>query len=68
MNYKRTFKRRRKAARKPVMDQTPGLPWAIKEYFDRYFWQNITDFACSPREFAWRQLRRAAEARRRRAG
>lgn len=66
---KKTLRKMLKAQRKErAQAQAPGLPWAMKEYVDRYFWQNIADFACSPREFHWRQLRRAAEARRGRAG
>ena len=66
---KKTLRKLLKAQRKErAQAQAPGLPWAMKKYFDRYFWQNIADFACSPREFHWRQLRKAAEARRRRAG
>lgn len=66
---KKTLRKLLKAQRKErAQAQNPGLPWAMKEHFDRYFWQNIAVFACSPREFQWRQLRRAAEARRRRAG
>jgi hypothetical protein len=66
---KKTVRKLLKAQRKQrAQAQAPGLPWAMKEYVDRYFRQNIADFACSPREFYWRQLRRAAEAQRRRAG
>ena len=66
---KKTLRKLLKTQRKErAQAQAPGLPWAMKEYVERYFWQNIADFACSPREFHWRQLRRAAGARRRRAG
>lgn len=66
---KKTVRKLLKAQRKQrAQAQAPGLPWAMKEHVERYFWQNIADFACSPREFHWRQLKRAAEARRRRAG
>lgn len=66
---KKTLRKLLKAQRKErAQARTPGGPWAMKEYVDRYFWQNIADFACSPREFHWRQLRRAAEERRGRAG
>ena len=66
---KKTVRKLLKAQRKQrAQAQDPGLPWAMKEYAERYFWKNIADFACQPREFHWRQLRRAAEARRKRAG
>ena len=66
---KKTVRKLMKEQRKQrAQAQAPGLPWAMKKYVDRHFWQNIADFACSPREFHWRQLRRAAEAQRRRAG
>lgn len=65
---KKTVRKLMKKQRRERQAQAPGLPWAMKEYVERYFWQNIADFACSPREFHWRQLRRAAEARRRREG
>lgn len=43
---KKTVRKLLKAQRKQrAQAQAPGLPWAMKEHVERYFWQNIADFA-----------------------
>lgn len=55
--------RRARKAPEPLM-----LPAAFKERLEKLFLTDPGRFAGDPREFAWRQLKQSAEARRRRAG
>lgn len=56
-------KRRSRPAPEPLI-----LPAEFKDRLVRLFISDPGRFAGDPREFAWRQLRESAEARRRRAG
>ena len=71
---KGTWKNRRMKKRIRRADEarkaTPSF-WVPAEFKDRLVRLLLSDpgrFAGSPREFAWRELKRAAEARRGRAG
>lgn len=65
MNYKRKFKRQRRARR-----TMPSfwLPAEFKDHLVRMFLTDPGRFAGSPREFAWRELKRSIEERKRRQG
>lgn len=67
---------KKKTVRKLMKEQrrarqaTPSF-WVPAEFKDRIVRMFLADpgrFAGSPREFAWRELKRSVEARRRRAG
>ena len=63
MNYKRKFKRQRRAR------QAQPSFWVPAEFKDRIVRMFLADpgrFAGSQREFAWRELKRSVEERKRR--
>jgi hypothetical protein len=66
---KKTVRKLMKEQRKQREQATDYiLPAAFKDRLVRMFLADPGRFAGDPREFAWRQLRESAEARRRRAG
>lgn len=69
---KKTLRKLLKAQRKQQAErrEAPGfmVPAAFKDRLEKLFLADPGRFAGNPREFAWRQLRESAEARRRRAG
>ena len=69
---KKTVRKLLKAQRKQRAErrEAPGfmVPAEFKDRLVRMFLADPGRFAGNPREFAWRELKRAAEARRRRAG
>ena len=62
MNYK--FVKRRRRVKKKI--EAPGLPMAMLPYVQKTLLADPGRFAGNPREFAWRELKRAAEDRKRR--
>ncbi len=68
---KKTIRKLLKEQRKQRAEELPQellLPAEFKERIMRMFLADPGSFAGNPREFAWRQLKQSAEARRRAAG
>ncbi|MBR7149894.1 MAG: hypothetical protein IKD01_02620 [Oscillospiraceae bacterium] len=64
---KKTVRKLMKEQRKQrAQAQTPGLPMAMLPHVAKIFNADPGHFAGSPREFAWRELKRSIEERKRR--